>query len=101
VKLISRYCWGGRILAKALIGFNYKAKFALKQHLICGAKLAYVHYIYLFSFFVGHFFSKLAPNFYKWGAQPPSSAGPAWYENNPTSAQEAGELSMHGSGAYL
>jgi len=29
---------------------NYKAEFALKQHLICGAKLAYVHYIHLFSF---------------------------------------------------
>jgi len=31
---------------------NYTAEFALKQHLICGAKLAYVHYIYSFSFFI-------------------------------------------------
>ena len=34
---------------------NYKAEFALKQRLICGAKLAYVHYVYLFLFFVGQY----------------------------------------------
>jgi len=26
---------------------NYKAEFGLKQHLICGAKLAYVHFHFL------------------------------------------------------
>ena len=35
---------------------NYKAEFALKTRLICGAKLAYVRYANLFSFFFGQCF---------------------------------------------
>jgi len=60
---------------------NYKAEFALKRHLICGAKLALCT-LHTFIFIFHRPILKrrvkatklLAPNFYKWeGSVPPTS----------------------------